>query len=170
MRSFTLLCSSVVFCILILDGCDEGLNPNNVSEPGFGGSITFVGSLPPADSLNDLRIVAVPYYPIDTLYQTLIIKVIEGVIPFSADIRSSVDSGKTVQYEMFLKPKIYYYVAIVQQYGQDVFSQWKVVSVYSVSPNDPSPKSLVIGDGKFTNNVNFTVDFYHLPPQPVRIH
>lgn len=169
MRYFTLFFYSTVFGLLILSGCDEGLDPNNVSEPGFGGSISFVSKLPPADSLKDLRIVAVPYYPVDTLFQPLIFKVIEGIIPFSADIRSSADSGKTVRYEFFLKPQTYYYIAIVQQYGIDVFSQWRVVSVFQQSSTDPTPKTLKILDGQFTNNINFTVDFYHLPPQPFRV-
>jgi hypothetical protein len=169
MRYFTPLILTVLVVSAILSGCDKGLDPNAVTEPGFGGMITYIGPLPPSDSLKDLRIVAVPYFPVDTLFQPLILKVIDGVIPFSGDIRSGAESGKSVPYEMFLKPQTYYYIAIVQQFGLDVFSQWKVVSVYQVSPSDPTPKVLKVEDGKFISNINFTVDFYRLPPQPFRV-
>lgn len=166
MRQFGVL----IFCAFFLqNGCDEqGLNPNDVVEPGFGGTISFISKIPPIDSLRDLRIVAVPYYPIDTLFQPLILKVIDGVIPFSEDIRVKADSGKTSQFEMYVKPQAYYYVAIVQQYGMDVFSQWKVVSVYGHTSLNPNPVAISISDGKFTKDIHFTVDFYNLPPQPFK--
>lgn len=169
MRYISPLFFAALFILSLLNGCDEGLNPNNVTEPGFGGTISYVSKLPPADSLKDLRIVAVPYFPVDTLFQPLIFKIIDGIIPFSADLRSTADSGKTVRYEFFLKPQTYYYIAIVQQYGIDVFSQWRVVSVFQQSPTDPNPKTISVQDGKFSENVNFVVDFYHLPPQPFRV-
>lgn len=166
MRAFTLLFGVCLFSLL---GCDEqGLNPNDVSEPGIGGTITYISKLPPPDSLYDLRVVAVPYFPLDTTFQPLIFNVVEGIIPFSGDIRSTADSGKTVKYELYCKPQKYYYVAIVQQYGLDVFAQWRVVSVYGYSTANPNPQTITIVDGKFTPNINFVVDFYHLPPQPFR--
>lgn len=167
MRQFSVL---IFLALFLQNGCDEqGLNPNNVVEPGFGGTISFVSKIPGADSLRDLRIVAVPYYPIDTLFQPLILKVIDGIIPFSEDIRLKADSGKTIQYEIFVKPQTYYYVAIVQQYGIDVFSQWKVVSVFGHTITNPNPAAISISDGKFTGNINFVVDFYNLPPQPFKV-
>lgn len=169
MRYFTLILFILSLSLLSVSGCNEGLDPTIVDEPGIGGTITYVSKLPPADSLKDLRIVAVPYFPVDTLFQPLILKVVEGIIPFSADIRSTADSGKKVPYELYLKPQTYYYIAVVQQYGIDVFSQWRVVSVYQQSPTDPTPKVLTVGDGKFIRDINFTVDFYHLPPQPFRV-
>ncbi|NUN69090.1 MAG: hypothetical protein HUU02_05215 [Bacteroidetes bacterium] len=169
MRPITLLRTGTLLLFLFLSSCDKGLDPSNVSEPGFGGTITYAGPLPPPDSLRDLRIVAVPYYPIDTLFQPLIMKVLDGVIPFSADIRSSAVPGMTVPYTMFLKPKTYYYIAVVQQFGFDPFSQWKVVGVYTALPSDTIPQSLRIPDGTFVHDVNITVDFYNLPPQPFRV-
>lgn len=160
----------IITVIFLLSGCDEhGLNPDNVDESGFGGTISFVSKLPPPDSLFDIRIVAVPYFPVDTLFQPIILKVLDGVIPFSENFKQSADSGKTIRYELFVKPQTYYYVAVVQQFGIDVFSQWKVVSVYGYGPSDPNPKIIAVEDGKFTRNINFTVDFYDLPPQPFRV-
>ncbi|MBP9211291.1 MAG: hypothetical protein KBF97_00755 [Bacteroidetes bacterium] len=165
----TLFHSCLLVMLFSLSACDKGLDPNTVSEPGFGGTITYADVFPPSDSLRDLRLVAVPYYPIDTLFQPLILKVIDGVIPFSADLRASAGPGQSVPYSMFLKPKTYYYVAVVQQFGIDPFSHWKVVGVYTSSPTDTIPKVLNVADGTFVPNINISVDFYHLPPQPFRV-
>lgn len=155
--------------IVLLPACDQGLDPDAVSEPGFGGTITYAGAFPPADSLRDLRIVAVPYYPIDTLFQPIILKVVNGIIPFSADLRTAAVPGQSIPYSMFLKPKTYYYIAVVQQYGIDPFSQWKVVGVHTAAPADTVPKAVSVPDGMFVRNVDITVDFYRLPPQPFRV-
>lgn len=167
MRYFTLLSIAV---ILFIGGCSEqGLNPNEIRDPGFSGTISFVSSLPPADSLFDLRVVAVPYYPIDTTFQSLILKIFEGTIPFGENIRHQAEFGKTIRYEMLVKIQTYYYVAVVQQYGPDVFSQWKVVGVYGLPNSNSVPKALTVQDGKMTANINIIVDFYHLPPQPFKL-
>ncbi len=155
--------------ILFLSACKEqGLDPNDAVEPGFGGTITVNGPIPPADSLFDLRIVAVPYYPIDTLVQPLILKVVGGEIPFSENYRPRIASGAVITYDLFVRPKTYHYIAVVQQYGIDVFSQWRVVGVYGQMNTSQTPLSVTVGDGKFIRNINITVDFYRLPPQPFR--
>jgi hypothetical protein len=145
------------------------LNPNDVSDPGIGGTISYISTIPPSDSLLDLRVVAVPYFPVDTLPQALIGKVVEGIIPFSGDIRATAISGTTASYELYLRPQTYYYIAVVQQYGTDVFSQWKVVSVYGYTPSTPNPLSVSVLDEHFTTGINFTVDFYNVPPQPFKV-
>ena len=167
MRYFTLLS---ILTVLFGAGCSEhGLNPDTFKDPGFSGTISFEGAIPPADSLRDLRVVAVPYYPIDTVFQTIILKIIEGTIPFGENISAKAVSGTSVRYEMQVKPQTYPYVAVVQQFGADVFSQWKVVSVFGLNKTGTVPGSVLVEDGKVTQNINFTVDFYNLPPQPFRI-
>ncbi|MBP6672067.1 MAG: hypothetical protein KA247_02910 [Bacteroidetes bacterium] len=167
MRYFTLLSAAVV---LFTGGCSEqGLNPETFTDPGFTGTISFIGAVPPPDSLLDLRVVAVPYYPIDTVFQTLILKIIEGTIPFGENISAHAAVGSTMRYEMLVHPQSYPYAAVVQQFGPDVFSQWKVVSVFGISIGNNTPGNVHVQDGKVTQNINFIVDFYHLPPQPFRI-
>jgi hypothetical protein len=167
MRYITLLS---ILAVLFNAGCSEqGLNPDTFKDPGFSGTISFESAIPPADSLRDLRVVAVPYYPIDTVFQTLILKIIEGTIPFGENISTKASSGTTMRYEMQVKPQAYPYVAVVQQFGADVFSQWKVVAVFGLNKTVTVPASVLVEDGKVTQNINFTVDFYNLPPQPFRI-
>ena len=156
----------VLLINLILVGCEEqGLNPNKISEPGFGGTISYISKIP-VDSLHDLRIVAVPYFPVDTTFEEVLAKIINRVIAYSENIMSTADSGKSVEYKLFVKPQTYFYVAMVQQYGSNELHDWKVVSVYGYSASTLSPKSVVVRDDEFTQGINFIVDFYNLPPQP----
>jgi len=155
-----------------LFGCDEqGLNPNdsaaNVeSETGFSGTITYVSKIPPEDSLRDLRVIAVPYFPVDTSFGEVFLKVINGIIVFGDNIKSTADSGKTVEYKLLAKPQTYYYVAVVQQYGTVIVQDWRVVSVYRDSLSSSTPDTVTVKEGEITTGINFVVDFYNLPPQP----
>ncbi|MDP1677166.1 MAG: hypothetical protein Q8L88_09890 [Bacteroidota bacterium] len=164
------ICYFIIFIFLVLVGCDKGLTPvsNTVISPGFSGTITYKSPFPPTDSLIDLRIVAVPYYPVDTLFQDILLKVFSGEIAYSPNKLSTLDSGATASYEMLVTPKTYYYIAVVQQYGPSTFSQWRVVGVYGYSLASPTPKTVIVTDNKFISGINIDVDFYNLPPQPFK--
>ncbi len=161
--------SFISITALLFLGCGEGLNPDTVVDPGFGGTITFVSHPPPQDSIKDIRVVAVPYFPVDTTFSDILFKVTQGIISYSPSQIAIADSGKTMQYQLFVKPQTYFYIAIVQQFGADIYTQWRVVSIYGYSPHHPSPKSVKIENNTFINDVNFIVDFNHLPPQPFKV-
>lgn len=159
-----------LFTVALL-GCDKGISPSDTPEvkPGFGGTITYVAPPPPRDSLIQLRIIAVPYYPIDTVVATLIDKIVRGVIPYSDTLQlSSIDSGKTQRYEFFIPPAEYKYVAVVQQYGLLLYEDWRVVSVYGFSQLAPFPRPVTVAADKFQTGIDFVVDFRNLPPQPFK--
>ena len=156
-----LICCIVLF--ILCTGCDKGLAPIVVS-PGFSGTITYKSKFPPPDSLLDLRIIAVPYYPIDSSFQKIYDKVTSLVIAFSPEPLSTVTP--TIKYTMFVDPKTYYYVAVVQQYGD--YTQWRVVGIYCDSTVSNIPKSVTVSDGKYTEGIDINVDFYNLPPQPFK--
>lgn len=154
---------------LLATGCDEeGLNPNEFQEPGFSGTITFVGTIPPRDSIDDLRVVAVPYFPVDSTVAELITKILNQTIPYSGSLSDRVAPQTTIQYEMFVKPDTFKYVAVAQLFNSaNPFQDWRVVSIYGNSATNPTP--VVVIDGEMRKNVNFTVDFYNLPPQPFKL-
>lgn len=161
------------YLILILTiaslACDKGISPTDTTKikSGFGGSIAYISTPPPRDSLVQLRVVAVPYYPIDTVVEIFIQKIVLGVIPFSDSLQlSSIDSGKTQRYEFLLQPGEYKYVAVAQQYGALIFEDWKVVSIYGLTPSTPSP--VTVTADKFQTGIDFVVDFKNLPPQPFK--
>ena len=101
-RNYLILLFTITFL-----GCDKGISPNDAPQirPGFGGTIAFISSPPPRDSVVQLRVVAVPYYPIDTVVGDLIQKILTGVIPFSDTLQlSRIDSGNTQRYAFLLQP------------------------------------------------------------------
>lgn len=160
----------LLFTVTLL-GCDKGISPSDTPQvkPGFGGTITYVSSPPPRDSLIEVRIVAVPYYPVDTVVGTLILKIAQGIIRTSDTLQlSSIDSGKTQRYEFLLPPGEYKYVAVVQLYGQFYFEDWRVISIYGFSPSTPFPRPITVAVDKFQTGIDFIVDFKNLPPQPFK--
>ena len=160
----------ISICTLLIGaGCNEGLNPDSAVVEGFGGTITYISKIPPADSLRDLRVVAVPYYPIDTTFSSILLKVTQGIISYSPATIAAGDSGTVNHYQMVVKPGTYNYVAVVQQYGSDVFTQWKVVSVYGATHGTTAHAVVVVNNNTFIDHINFVVDFYHLPPQPFAV-
>ncbi len=158
----------IIVIAFFLAGCDKGISPNQPSsaKTGFAGSVTFVNAPAPTDTIFDLRVVAVPYYPIDTSVNTLITKILGGAIPFSPSLPLIVDSGFVANYELDVSAKEYDYVAIVQRYGIDYFHDWRVLSFYGFDSTSSVPKTVTVKGGEFLSNINMTVDFHHLPPQP----
>jgi len=165
----TIVFFNSIVLVSFFAACNQGLNPNSAVDEGFGGTLTFSSRLPPPDSLRDLRVVAIPYLPIDTTFSTVLYKITQGIISYSPAQITAADSGTTVPYEMLVKPATYYYIAVVQQYGSDVYTQWRVVSIYGYSPSSPEPKSITVEPDHFVKGINFTVDFYNIPPQPFTV-
>lgn len=163
--------AALAVLILSLNGCGEqGLNPDTYQEPGFSGAMNFTGRIPPPDSLIDVRIVAVPYYPVDSTFAELFDKIVtKGIIPFSENMKEKVLPSSTVEYLFSVKPQIYYYVAVVQQYGPNPLQHWKVVGVYGYSPSHPHPVPVTVVDGVMTDGIDFTIDFYNVPIQPFKV-
>jgi hypothetical protein len=154
--------------LVLTGGCDKGLAPVAL-KTGFGGVIHFVSSWPPVDSVLDLRVVAVPYYPVDTLTSQLIDKILSGVIPYSLTaLPLQGDSNMTVAYEMLIPATRYYYIAVVQQYGADVFHDWRVVGAHTNTTSLVPPFTVNVIQDVFVDSINITVDFKHLPPQPFK--
>ena len=161
----------ILLFAIISAGCDKGISPSGTGEmkPGFGGMITYASTPPPPDSLIQLRIIAVPYYPIDTVVAIFVQKISDGTIPFSDALPlTDIDSGKRQQYDFFLPPREYKYVAVVQQYGDLIFEDWRVVSIYGFTESTPFPAPVTVSADKFQIGVDFLVDFKHLPPQPFK--
>lgn len=154
-----------MFLGLFVIGCDKGIAPNPNAKTGFSGKIFFTDA--PADTIFDLRVVAVPYYPIDTVVNDLIAKILDGSIPFTpSSLPLNVDSGFVANYELDVPAKKYDYVAVVQRYGGNYFHDWRVLSFYGFDSTSSVPKSVVVHDGEFLSNIDMKVDFHYLPPQP----
>lgn len=159
----------ILLCVVFLLGCDKGISPNDSlvdRKPGFAGSVAFVSSWP--SNVLEMRIVAVPYYPVDSTVSELIGKFLNGVIKSSDPLSVIGDSGSVQQYTFFLDPGNYEYVAIVQRYGQNYYTDWRVISIYGYTAEHPTPKQVTVQPFQFITGIDFTVDFNNLPPQPFK--
>jgi hypothetical protein len=152
-------------------GCDKGLGPlNEVS--GFGGHIRF-HNWPPADSVRDLRVVAFTEFPADS--GGILAQLIAGranVYPqvgnkglplFQDDIAYNFTTEGTT-----LQPGVYQYVVLAQQYGPNIFTDWKPAAVYTLDPATFQPAPVRVLLHKITPGIDLDADFHRPPPKPWR--
>lgn len=155
-------------CFPILSGCNQGLSPTQASssvKPGFGGTVRFVSAWPPADSVQDLRIVAFHNYPPTNIYNEVLNRqaVVYPAIGMSG-LPKFVDS---LSYAFtFDSAATFQYVVVALQYGSNIFQDWKVVGAYGYSHGKGSPKTVVVPPNTFVNGIDIDVDFENTPPTP----
>lgn len=147
--SFALLIST-----LLLINCEGGLEPplEEINPTGvIRGIVTYSGEWPAADSLEDLRFV-----PLKSVPQTAqdIFSDLENLV-FSEKLDYRVERDTfTVE---GVPNGVYVYNAVAQQYGTNIFADWRPVGVYQ--DND----GIIIVNGD-TTSVSIHVDFENLPP------
>jgi hypothetical protein len=158
----------IIFCIFLLPylSCDHGLEPseNNQSQKsGISGTISYF-NWPPADSLYDLRLVVFEKYPPEDILSEVTEErahVYPGFgkehLPYYVD---------TTTYVMELDPGYYEYVAIAQQYGSNLLTDWLAAGKYDTLFSDEVPTPIMVISGEFLEDINIHVDFDDLPPQP----
>ena len=149
-----------------LCGCDEGLSPatQRALTGSFGGVIRF-SNWQAADSIYDIRLVAFRTFPPTSL--------IGEVQSGNAVVYPPIGSGPLVSsqtdslvYLVTVPALTYKYVVVAQQYGPDVFSQWKPVGQYDLDSNLTVPSPVVVSPNDTTFGVDIVVDFAHPPPPP----
>ncbi len=150
--------------VSVLSACDGGLEP--AEKPLISGMITFKGgnsSWPPADSVREVRIVAFRVYP----PQDIISEVLNERAYFTQ--QSLPLFGDTASYTIELpNPAPDHIAAVVAalRYGDNIMADWRVIGLYSTSGDNSTPSPLNLVDQPSNRNINITVDFDNLPPQP----
>ncbi len=150
--------------------CNEELGP--LHEPsGFSGVIRF-HNWPPADSIWEMRIVAFAVLPTDSagIIPLLLAGKAAAYPPVSGDylptlVDSVVYSFTTVS-GTNLQVEEYPYVAVMYQYGPNIFHDWRPAGVYSGLVGSFSPAPLRVLLHRVTPGINIDVDFHNLPPIP----
>ncbi|RMG67950.1 MAG: hypothetical protein D6715_03550 [Calditrichaeota bacterium] len=154
------LTAGALLLLLFYLACDHGLAPRPVS--GIQGTISFQ-HWPPADSLHDLRLVVFRSFP----PTNVVLEVLSG----QAFVYPPIDSTHLpyfvdrVDYFLELPPGRYEYVVVAQQYGPNVFSDWRAVGQYDVD-TDSLPTPITVPEGQIVSPVDIQVDFKKLPIQP----
>ena len=167
--------AAAVVCACAFTQCTGGIDPADYAGSAIiKGKVRYVrgsGSqnFPSKDSLFDLRVVAFKMIPRDTnLVQTLangeaffsaslVDSSFSAEIPFSFEVPQSQIADSSVMLQ---------YIAVGQQYGANVFSDWRVVGLYSTGDSLFTPKSLRATPGLYIDTMTINVDFRKIPPQP----
>jgi hypothetical protein len=152
--------------MVLLSGCDKGLVPTE-PPPGPGalsGLITYA-NWPPADSLFDLRIVAFRDFPPEGIVSSVLSgqAAVYPPIGDTALVPFFVDS---LAYGFGLPSGRYAYLAVAQQYGPNLFSDWRPVGQYDLDTNLAVPTPIVVPPGDTLRNITIHVDFANPPPAP----
>jgi hypothetical protein len=151
-------------CIFILFDCDHGLAPaDSETKTGIAGTITYEDNWPSADSLKNLRLVVFKKYP----PTDIIVEILTGeafVYP-PIDTISLAFNVTSQEYMLELPSGTFEYVAVAQQYGDNIFSDWRAVGQYDTD-SDSLPTPILLEKNTFLENIDINVDFENLPIQP----
>jgi hypothetical protein len=148
--------------VILLISCDHGLSPEAADvDPGFAGELRVVSAWPPQDSVRDLRVVAFRNYP----PKDILSEVINGSAIFSDELPYGQTSISYIIQDETLAGA-FAYIVVAQNFGEDPFQDWRAIGVYTLSGDVKQPTSLDLGSGLFISDVDISVDFYNLPPQP----
>ncbi len=152
---------------IFLSGCSHGLEPPAapLTQTGFGGTVYFISSWPPADSVLDIRIVAFYNYP----PQNIINEVLAGQAKVYPLLGASAPAlfVDSLTYSFVLdSSSTFQYVVVAMEYGANISTDWKVVGAYGYSHGVGSPDSVVVPKNTFVNGINIDVDFKNTPPTP----
>jgi hypothetical protein len=153
--------------VLGLTSCDGGLMPIPVAGKSYiTGKITYKGGAsawPVKDSVLGIRVAAFQDYPpsdILTEFQNGTAYFSSISLPFFADTT-------TYWLEIPHAPVNLKYIAVAQQYDSSLFSQ-RAIGVYTTNGDVNTPSQINVGYGTTIRNINITVDFKNLPPQPFK--
>ena len=134
--------------------CDHGLVPPDEPPRGaIAGTVAYTGAWPPADSLADLRFVALRFFPRDTTDFLQLNRLV-----FSPSrLRTGVE--RDTFFVVGVAAGTFVYSGIAQQYSPDLFA-WRPVGLYAA---DGGLFEVRAGETTF---VHIDVDFRNLPPFP----
>jgi hypothetical protein len=153
--------------LLLLDGCDHGLEPSRPVQPGFSGSIRFQGTWP-TDTL-EIRLIASQAWRKFTSFTEIITLVINTdsvkIYPPPADVGLPMGLD-SIQYEFSVPPATYRYIAVVQRFGTNPFADWRIIGVFDGGNGTQEPVDVIIPTNQIVPDINILVDFDNPPRQP----
>lgn len=155
----------LVFLSLASLTCDHGIEPPTSEKPNTGISGTvYYSNWDSAGYIERLKIVFFNDFPPPPNLANEILsgntnafpKSLTESMPFNVD---------TTQYQIELKAGEYKYITVAQQFGPDVFTEWRSVGQYNQTPGDSLPTPVTVLQDSMLQNINIYVDFDNLPAQ-----
>jgi hypothetical protein len=160
-----------ILTLLILGltaGCDGGISPEPAPpvEPGFSGTVTFVGEWPSDITQTNIVLFKDPLLS-DADFNVFNLRYISNSIPngsttFEFDSRSNFLIAN-------IEPGEYAYLAVAQSKTPELSLQrkdWFVTGVYYAGGDTTQPGTLVIPEATFVSGISIICDFDNPPPQP----
>ncbi len=156
--------------MLTLAACEGGFQPsdsiiNHIVPPApsdtngvLRGTLHFRGTRPPPDSIIDFRVVAFfRKYPLDSIATALL----SGQARYTLTTVPVTDDSS--QYTMTIPQHHYGYIAVAQQWGPNILSDWRAVGVYAPTGDVTQPGAVEVV-ARDTVTADILVDWDHLPP------
>lgn len=162
---------AIILLAYILISCDKGIEPYpepvDPENTGIAGTVTFLGNWPSGIARTHI-----------VLFKNQIQTEADFFPPNLSYVSNEIDSGTvSLEYDsrtnnlldVNIAPGTYRYIVVAQS-TKDALSldrkDWFVVGVF-YAPNDNSkPGSIIINEGRVTENVDIICDFDNPPPQP----
>ncbi|KUG26312.1 hypothetical protein ASZ90_003850 [hydrocarbon metagenome] len=162
---------AILLVVFLLISCDKGIEPYpepvDPENTGIAGTVNFIGTWPSGIARTHI-----------VLFKNAILSEADFFPPNLSYVSNEIDSGTVVlEYDsrtnnlldVNIAPGTYRYIVVAQS-TKDALSldrkDWFVVGVF-YAPNDNSkPGSIIVNEGRVTENVNIICDFDNPPPQP----
>lgn len=154
-RPFIVLISLSAVCLLA--GCDKGLAPDTVKPIlyGFSGTIYFK-HWPPRDSVIDLRLGALSTYPV----QSIVDEVTKGRASITPTLQPY--GADSISYTLYLTPLLpgtVPFIGVAQQFGSNLYTDWRIVGIYHAGGDTTQPGSVLVPSDSIVAGINVYVDF-----------
>jgi hypothetical protein len=144
------------------------VGPPPPSEPPTDGALSGIVTYrnwPPLDSLFDLRIVAFRDFPPGDILGAVLggRAIVYPALGDTALVPFFVDS---LAFRFSLPAGEYKYLAVVHQFGRNLFTDWRAVGQYDTDSDPLVPTPIVVPGGDTLRGVTIPVDFVNRPPPP----
>ncbi len=150
--------------ISFLIGCDHGLDPEQDSTtPGIDGIAHILEPWPDTLGVGEVYIIAFRDIPVDSA--SAFQQFLAGGIGFTGPFQPG---DAEYPFSLDLAPGRYAYLSCVGLRGANLLSisSWLVMGVYTASGSSGTPEPLDISEDGRLRDIEITIRFSSLPPQP----
>jgi len=154
---------SISLLLVVLVQCNGGIEPG-LQQPGFSGTITFIGNWP--DSVKQTIIVLFKNPLLDSSdFSAENLQYVSTQIPYG----TKSFNYNTLENSLFgmVEPGVYRYLAVAQSAKETISlnrKDWTIAGIYTDKTG--APAKLIIPENSFLDNINIICDFDNPPPQP----
>ena len=159
---------TILFVVILLS-CNDGLSPEMASiKPGFGGTVTFIGTWDKNIKRTHVVLFKNPLLSKKD-FNAFNLKFVSDSIATGTSIYKYNTNDKNSLLSA-IKAGNYAYLAVAQSKTEQLSlnrEDWFIVGLYSTIENDSiKPKTLTIPEATFIDSINIICDFNNPPPQP----